>query len=42
MEFPDLGMVKLEAEHPVPSVNNLAACLEEYHPTNLDVHVSLE
>lgn len=29
MEFPELGMVKIEAEHPVPGVDRLVTILEE-------------
>lgn len=40
VEFSDLVMVKIEAEHPVPGLDNLLARLEERRPSNWDVAAS--
>lgn len=34
LEFPDLGMVNLELNHPVTSVDGFLEWLEEYNPSN--------
>lgn len=40
--FLDLGMVKVEDEHPVPGLDRLVASLEERLPTNWDIPESSE
>lgn len=42
VEFSDLGMEKMKAEHPVPRLDNLLTRLEERHPSNYDVLASPE
>lgn len=42
IEFSDLGMVKIEAEHPIPGFNNLVARLDERCPSNWDIPASPE
>lgn len=42
VEFPDLRMVKIKAEHPIPSFNNLVARLDEQRPSNWDIPLSPE
>lgn len=34
VEFPDLRLVKIDAEHPMLDFDNLLARLEERHPSN--------
>lgn len=36
VKFPNLGMVTIEVEHPVPSFDNLVAKLDEWRPSNWD------
>lgn len=42
IDFPDLGMYKIEADHPMPSLNNLIVILEERYSSRFDVPVSLK
>lgn len=37
VEFPDLGMVKIEPDHPAPDVDSLIARLNDRHSSNWDV-----
>lgn len=41
VEFVNLGMVKIEAEHLVPDVDNLVARLDERCLSNWDILASL-
>lgn len=41
VEFPDLGMVKLEVEHPVPDLE-LSCPARRARPSNWDIHTSAE
>lgn len=40
MEFPELWMVKIEAEHPVPGLDQLCVNLERRRSTRFDVSAS--
>lgn len=42
VEFPDLGLVKIKANHHVPGVDNLLTRLKERSSTNWDVPASPE
>lgn len=42
LEFPDLGMVKIEPDHPFPSVYSLISRLNERYLNNWDVPQSVE
>lgn len=42
LEFPDLGIVKRKANHPVHGFDSLLARLEERWPRNCDVSASHE
>lgn len=42
LEFLDLGLVKIEADHPVIGVDRLLTRLEEQRPSNWDVPTSLD
>lgn len=42
VEFSDLGMVKIEADHPIPGVDTLIARLNQWLLSNWDVHQSPE
>lgn len=37
VEFSDLGMVKIEVEHPVPDLDNLLGRLDEQRPSNWEI-----
>lgn len=37
VEFPELGIVKIEAEHPPPGLDNFVARLDERLPSNWDI-----
>lgn len=41
LEYPDLGIVKIEAEHPVLGLDNLVSRLDERRPSNWDILTSL-
>lgn len=40
VEFPDLGMVNIERDHPITGVDSLTARLNEQHPSNWDISPS--
>lgn len=42
LEFPELGMVKIEVEHPVPGLDQLHATLEARRSTRFDLSASAE
>lgn len=42
VEFPEMGMVKIETEHPVPSLDQLRITLENQISTRFDVSASAE
>lgn len=42
VEFPDLGLVKIEADHTIPGFDNLLFQLEERHPSNWRIPASPE
>lgn len=42
MEFPKLEMVKIEAEHPAPDLDQLHVTLEKQSSTRFDILASLE
>lgn len=42
MDFPDLGIIKIRAEHPVPGLDRLITTLEERYSTHSDIPASPE
>lgn len=42
VEFLDIGLVKIEADHPILDFDSLLARLEEQRPSNWDIPASLE